>query len=143
MHNKSDNREVHKKVSTVYIIDGEIKEATSVQNCKIKIAYKDVTTFNYCYIPKFGRYYYITDMQIESGQFVVLTLRCDVLMTFYNSFKDSYCIALRSSSKYNNNIEDKEVAKLPTSKYIVRKLNTQFSPSDSAGCYVLTLGGGQ
>lgn len=141
--NSSDNEEVHKNITAITTRNCDIFEDCSIQNPMLKIAMDDnIINANYLYIPKFGRYYYIENMNIYDGAYVVINARVDVLMSFWNSFKKSNCIAKRSTSHPNNMIEDGAVAKLPTSKRVIKRLNTSFHPSDGVGNYVLTLGGG-
>lgn len=133
---------VHKNKTNVRNVSGQLMEGTTIENPIITIEYFGSVNFNYVYIGAFGRYYFIDNMEMDEGQNVTLHLSVDVLSSFWDRMKKSQCIALRSSSNYNKYLDDKEVVKLPTSRYIFRKLSTKFTPSDGAGNYVLTLGGG-
>lgn len=142
-NNSSDNDEVHKRITSLTTRHCDIFEDCSIQRPRLKVAMGDnIINANYLYIPKFSRYYYIENMTIYDGAYVVIDARVDVLMSFWNSFKNSQCIATRSSSNYDNYIEDPEILRLPKSQYIFRKLSTAFQPSDGSGNYVMTLGGG-
>lgn len=142
-NNSSDNDEVHKRITSLTTRHCEIFEDCSIQRPRLKVAMGDnIINANYLYIPKFSRYYYIENMNIYDGAYVVIDARVDVLMSFWNSFKNSQCIAKRSSSNYDNMLEDTLIAKYPTSQYITRKFGTPFNPSDSGFNYVLTVSGG-
>lgn len=64
-----------------------------------------VLEFNYCYIPRFDRYYFIDEKVWDDG-FFVLTLTCDVLATYKQQIGDYKGFVLRSSFTRNNFIED-------------------------------------
>lgn len=142
-NNSSDNDDVKKSISAIANKDCKIYGDCSIQSPTLLVNMADgLINANYCYIPKFGRYYYITDINISDGTIAMVRCKVDVLMSFWNDFRNSQCIARRSSSRYDNYIDDPLVVKRPTSQYVFRKLPTKFTPSDSAGSYILTLGGG-
>ena len=60
---------------------------------------------NYCFIPYFGRYYFITDAIYERNR-VTFTLSCDVLASYYNNILDSTQYVLRSASDGDMDIVD-------------------------------------
>lgn len=49
----------------------------------------NLTQYNYCYVPDFNRYYFIDDITITRNGVYNITLRCDVLMTYATSIKNS------------------------------------------------------
>lgn len=96
--------------------------------------------FDYAYIPKFNRYYFLTDFVVTGATFTI-TLVSDPLMSFKSAILSSPCIAKRSTSNINPEIEDKQVAFKNIPKRIYRRMPGGFNPSASGGSYVLTLGG--
>lgn len=142
-NNSSDNDEVKKNISLLHTKDCKLYEDCTIQNPRLIVNMDDnIINANYVYIAKFKRYYYITKTTIKDGTIAIVDCKVDVLMSFWDSFKNSQCIALRSSSNYNNMIGDNEIVKLPTAKYVYRKLPTKFVPEDTGNNYVLTIGGG-
>lgn len=137
----SDNREVHKRLDNERILNGQLLEDTDVMTPQVKITYIDNVNYNYAYIPMFGRYYYIVGITVDEGQNLTLSLSVDVLMSFWDEFKASQCVAERSSSKYNEFIADNKVAFSPKIRTEYRKLPFNFSPTENGNHYVLTLGG--
>lgn len=99
--------------------------------------------FDYAYIPAFNRYYFLTGLNIVNGNQFRLELTVDPLMSFRNQILNSQCIAKRSTSNINQEIEDNQVVFKATPKRINRKMTIGFTPSSSGGCYILTLGGKQ
>lgn len=65
----------------------------------------DFTQFNYCYIPKFKRYYFVTKISFENG-LVRFDCKCDVLYTFRDDINKSSQYITRSESKQNKFIVD-------------------------------------
>lgn len=56
-----------------------------------------IFTANYCYVPEFNRYYYITNIVALKNQAFNLNAKCDVLQSFFNEIKESPVIIKRSS----------------------------------------------
>ena len=143
-NNASDNRVVHKAITQIGTDRTcQITDNCDVTNPRIILDMKsgDISA-NYMYIADFNRYYYITGITILNGNQTEITGHCDVLMSFWNSFKNSQCTAGRSSSNYDEYIDDPMINIKDTYKTETRKLSGQFTPSrDGANHYVLTVGG--
>lgn len=79
----SENNRVVKALTSGKEMSGELRNQTSVLNPSIRIESADnISTYNYVYIPEFGRYYYITDITSVRTNCWIISLRCDVLMTY-------------------------------------------------------------
>lgn len=79
----SENNRVVKTLTDEKQLSGELRNQTSVLNPSIRIESADnISTYNYAYIPEFGRYYYITDIVSVRTNCWVVSLRCDVLMSY-------------------------------------------------------------
>lgn len=137
----ADNREVHKKLTDELTLTGQLVETTDILTPSIAINYNGRLSFNYAYIPAFNRYYYITGITVDEGQNLTLSLSVDVLMSFWDSFKNSQCIAERSTSKYNDYLADNKVAFSSKVRTEYRRMAYNFAPTESGAHYVLTLGG--
>lgn len=60
-----------------------LKDKNDIQNLNILLDYQfEEFTFNYCYIPKFKRYYFIDNITIERNNLLNISLSEDVLMTY-------------------------------------------------------------
>lgn len=66
------------------------------------------TAFNYCYIPDFGRYYFVEPPISERTGLIRLQMRCDVLQSFADQIIAAPVIVERSAEKYNTYIADPE-----------------------------------
>ena len=79
----SENNRVVKVLTDEKQLSGELRNQTSVLNPTIRIESADnISCYNYCYISEFGRYYYITDIVSVRTNCWVVSLRCDVLMSY-------------------------------------------------------------
>ena len=61
----------------------------------------DIVPYNYCYIPKLDRYYYIDNI-FTQGALVVISCRVDVLMSHSKDILRSSQYVLRQETKYHN-----------------------------------------
>ena len=88
---------------------------------------------NYCRIPFFNRYYYCRLEQLPDGREI---MRCDSdpLTSFWDSYKNSPCIAKRSTSSTFPNMVDEGVITTPkitrTEIEVVSNENSCFHPDD-------------
>lgn len=99
-NNHSPANVVRKKLDNETVISGTLKEDIEIINPELLIS-KQVFTFNYCYIPKFKRYYYIKNQMLETKNFIRLYLHVDVLMSYQNIIRNSTAQIQVSSSKGN------------------------------------------
>ena len=84
----SENNRVVKVLTDEKRLSGELRNQTSVLNPTIRIESADnISGYNYCYISEFGRYYYITDIVSVRTNCWVVSLRCDVLMSYKDEIK--------------------------------------------------------
>lgn len=85
--NVSDNNVISKTLVSNLVLIGELRNESNVVNPTILIEHANPSSYNYAYIPDFGRYYYITDMRSIRTYLWQLTLRVDVLMSFANAIR--------------------------------------------------------
>lgn len=79
----SENNRVVKTLTDEKQLSGELRNQTSVLNPSIRIESADnISAYNYAYISEFGRYYYITDIVSVRTNCWIVSLRCDVLMSY-------------------------------------------------------------
>lgn len=78
--------------------------------------------FNYVYIPNFGRYYYVNNIQLLSGERIALDLSVDVLMSHKAAILSSQCIAERSSSSSDPYLQDDKVASKDSAQIYDRRM---------------------
>lgn len=140
-NNYSAENVVHKNLSVVQTLNGTLKENVNMENVIVTVPYTaNFANINYAYIPDFKRYYFVS-VDVLNGLRLRLNMRSDPLTSFWGQYKQSQCIAKRSSTQVNPDIADTTQPFSPQPKYIFRKLSTGFTPSSTGYCYVLTLGG--
>lgn len=121
------------------VSQGHLIDPCDVLNPVIKMAYNAYhVNINYCYIPDFGRYYFIEDYVIE-GDTVTLHMHVDVLYTYRNTILQSQCVALRSSSHGNLYLKDDFVQFENGWIYNYSKFPYEFD--DETGTYLLYITG--
>lgn len=103
--NRVDKTNYLTKIKT---ISGTVRDVTSIVNISILIEYDTVPNFNYCYLPAFRRYYYITDVSTVNKNLWELSLSCDVLMSYKEAIKNCNGFIERNENLYNENIVDKQ-----------------------------------
>lgn len=76
----------------------EIYGACSVSTPVLKLSNvgSQLPKFNYVYIPSFGRYYHVTDIEADSGGMVYVHCSVDVRYTFRNDIRNCPCNVLRN-----------------------------------------------
>lgn len=68
----------------------------------------DVIEYNYCYIPKFKRFYYITAIVARTGNQKELTLACDELQSWKEEILANEAVIERQENEYNTYVSDSE-----------------------------------
>lgn len=76
----------------------EIYGSCSVSTPVLKLANasSQLPQFNYVYIPNFGRYYHVTDIEADSGGMIYVHCSVDVRYTFREGIRNCPCIVLRN-----------------------------------------------
>lgn len=136
----SENNRVVKALSAVKEMSGELRNKTSVLNPSIRIeSAENISGYNYCYIPEFGRYYYITDITSVRTNIWEVSMRCDVLMSYSVQIKALKPIIERDETGQSAGLVDSD---LPIS--INKKVQKFYFPNGFTKDiqYVLTTSGG-
>jgi hypothetical protein len=98
--NKSQNNVVNKDITLIQTLTNtHLKKNVSNINLEIVVSYDtDFDKCNYIYIPHFKRYYYITDITY-SQQCIIISAKCDVLMSFKSQILQSEQIVIAQEKK--------------------------------------------
>ena len=127
-------------------LEGKLIYNQSISNPKLIIA-GDIRNFNYCYIGEFGRFYYITDIEVNENNIQTISLSVDVLQSFKTQIENNNALIERQRTKTNKYFND-SMMWTQNNKHIVplHFLGGTYSPSlfdRSKNCYVITLAGGE
>lgn len=109
-YNKSDKRYANKTLEVVYD-DVELTyiDKTDITNPVIKLGKAmEPLAYNYVYIPEFKRYYYMSQPTYEAG-FYKIQLHCDVLMSFYDYYKNRNAIVKRNENLFDRYLQDEKI----------------------------------
>ena len=140
-NNLSEENVLNKTLTNEVIINGALRDATSVKNPVITIEYPGtITGFNYCYIPDFGRYYYISDISAVRYGLWALTMRVDVLMSFKDDINNAQIIIDHSTDTMTSNYLSSPVWQ----ELVKDKTDILTFPnglSESGGYVLITAGG--
>lgn len=143
---KKKNSTAQPAISSATVLnDVELKDDTSIVNPVLLINQRssgmpvpfDPSYFTYAFIPKFGRYYFISDARWVSGLWE-LYLSVDVLASFKTAIGSMSAYVERAASAYNAHIIDN----LYPAKTDVQITNATIATSwnnvaPSGGCYIL------
>ena len=117
------------------------KNPTEILNPVITISTAiDVEAYNYCYIPEFNRYYYISNITSVVNGLWTLNLSVDVLMSFKQYFAKFDVILKRSQTEYNKYINDGEI--VTAADNIISTIKFPQTPLNKQMYFILTTVGG-
>lgn len=105
--------------------------------------FANVASKNYCYISKYGRYYFITGITFVSAQRCIIDLSVDVLKTYENSIINCIGTATRSESAGINYIVDNRYPLNSVHRKIdiINYSKTPFTRSPNKPYILTTIGG--
>ena len=129
-----DNRVVNKTIGTPTSYDCNLKEQTDVTAPVIRIqTSSNLSGYNYCYIERYGRYYYIDRIETTPTGFWILHCRCDVLMSYKTQIKKLTGTINRSENTFNAYLNDSEYKALAYRKIVTK----QFPTAINDDCFIL------
>ena len=73
---------VNKQLGEFTAIEGNLRQTFDVLRPTVTLRKQPRPTFNYCYIPDLGRYYFVDRVSFEGNNAYELALRIDVLKTY-------------------------------------------------------------
>ena len=140
-NNSSEKNEINKTISNGGVFFCTLRAETSVSDPEILLEYNgNLSGYNYCYIPDFDRYYYITDIISVRNNLWMVKCHVDVLMSFKQSILSSVAILEESTetgiSNYLSNDVWRALSKDKTS------IIPFSSGLNSSGEYILITAGG-
>lgn len=102
-----DPRQLIKQPQSELSIDCDIYDNCSLFNPVLILDYRaEITTKNYAFVAEWNRYYFINDMSITNSKRIILSLTCDVLMSFGQQLLQHTFRIQRSESNGNRYVPD-------------------------------------
>lgn len=103
----SPPNKLNKTLTEVAKATVSLKDDTNMVSPTIRLSADYVDRgINYCFIPAFERYYFLTDRAVLIGKLAEYSLTVDPLMTWRDSINATKVIAIRSSNKANKLLPD-------------------------------------
>ncbi len=87
MYTDDEKCVLDKSVYGTNIMQGTLRESSSIVSPTIRIYADEPPLQNYAHIPEFGRYYYVSDVVSVRNNVWDISLVCDVLMTFKEAIR--------------------------------------------------------
>lgn len=138
--NKSEKNVIEKNLTEFATFECNLKGDTSITDPTIIIEAENPVTYNYCFIPQFNRYYFITDIISLRTNIWEIYMHVDVLMSFKDQIKTSRAIMDSTENEDNTNYLDNGIYKaLAKDKTDIIKFGSGLLES---GEYILITAGG-
>lgn len=93
-------------LTSVGTLSGTLKDETSMVTPEIIIESSNVPNFNYAYIAKFNRYYFVTEITSVRNNLWRVKLSCDALMSYKNKIELLTPLVERQENEYDNLLFD-------------------------------------
>lgn len=105
--NSSEKNKIGKSLSSELTLNGNLRDECSITSPSILVEANSLVDYNYCYIPEFKRYYFISDITSVRNNLWRVSLKCDVLESFKKDILNLRCIVDKQQNQsYSNNIDD-------------------------------------
>ena len=102
--NLSENNVIGKTLTQIKSVEANLKNDVSVINPTLVLTYTaNILESNYCFIPKFNRYYFIDEIVPLTGDRCIVKCRVDVLESFKEDIKSLTVILDKTQSIYKSN----------------------------------------
>lgn len=130
-----DNNKVSKSLGTAKEYSSCIlKETEDVTAPTVRIQTTDnLSGINYCYIERYGRYYFVDKIETTPNGFWQLTCRCDVLMSYKSQIRALTGTLERQENLFNGYLNDPQYKALAYRKIVTK----QFPTALSNDCFIL------
>lgn len=113
-----------------------LKAPTSV-TAPVIVLHAVAFSYNYCYIPDFKRYYFVSSTRILKNHLIEYTLAVDVLATYRADILAARLYVLRSASDYNLKLPDQTW--IHTTDFTETAATYSFPSFDSYGVYLASI----
>ena len=102
--NLSENNVIGQSLAQIKSVEANLKNDVSIINPTLILYYTaNILDSNYCFIPKFSRYYFIDEIVPISGDRCIVKCRVDVLESFKEDIKSLTVILDKAQSIYKSN----------------------------------------
>lgn len=137
----SARKKLVKDLTDEITLVGTLRAQSSVMSPTFTVQDTAVVGYNYCYIPDFGRWYYINGIDALRANLYELSLGIDVLMTYAAQIRNNYAIVdkVESLGSAYNYINDGSWVNTNRMKQSIINFATGFN--DNGEFILITAGG--
>ena len=138
--NSSENNVIGKSLVQIKSVECNLKNDVSVVNPTFVLSYTDsILDSNYCFIPKFNRYYFIDEIIPITGDRNIIRCRVDVLESFKDDIKSLTAIINKQETISDKFIDDGSW--IVENKDFLQSYNFSNGFNDSGEFILITAGG--
>ena len=137
----SPRKKLVKDLTDGITLTGTLRGQSSVMSPSLQIQDMSVVGYNYCYIPDFGRWYYINGIDALRSNLYELSLGIDVLMTYAAEIRNNTAIIDRTESGTSANVYIDNGTFVNTSKLETATYNFSGGFNDTPEYILITAGG--
>ena len=138
--NSSENNVIGKSLVQIKSVECNLKNDVSVVNPTLVLSYIDsILDSNYCFIPKFNRYYFIDEIIPITGDRSIIKCKVDVLESFKNDIKSLTAIINKQETIADKFIDDGSW--VVENKDFLQSYNFSNGFNDSGEFILITAGG--
>ena len=140
--NSSENNVIGKSLAQIKSVECNLKNDVSIINPTLVLNYTaNILNSNYCFIPKFNRYYFIDEIVPITADRCIVKCRVDVLESFKNSILNLDCIVDKQENEIASNKYINDGSFVTTSKQFNRMIEFPNGFNEK-GSYILICAGG-
>ena len=138
--NSSENNVIGKSLVQIKSVECNLKNDVSVVNPTLVLSYTDsILDSNYCFIPKFNRYYFIDEIIPITGDRNIIKCRVDVLESFKDDIKSLTAIINKQETIADKFIDDGSW--IVENKDFLQSYNFSNGFNDNGEFILITAGG--
>ena len=138
--NSSENNVIGKTLTQIKSVECNLKNDVSVVNPTLVLSYTDsILDSNYCFIPKFNRYYFIDEIIPITGDRSIIKCRVDVLESFKDAIKSLTAIINKQETIADKFIDDGSW--IVENKDFLQSYNFSNGFNDNGEFILITAGG--
>ena len=140
--NSSENNVIGKSLAQIKSVECNLKNDVSIINPTLVLYYTaNIFDSNYCFIPKFNRYYFIDEIVPITADRCIVKCRVDVLESFKNNILNLDCIVDKQEKEIASNKYINDGSFVTTSKQFNRMIEFPNGFNEK-GSYILICAGG-
>lgn len=137
----SPRKKLVKELTDGITLTGTLRGQSSVMSPSLQIQNVAVIGYNYCYIPDFGRYYYINEINALRANLFELSLGIDVLMTYADAIRGNTAIIDKMQPQKGAMLYINDGSYVNTNKMYQTVINFSNGFNDTGEFILITAGG--